>query len=93
MGSAGALVQTHPRITSSVVISKFPSIGQMNPPEKLGSQWPSTVLQTHPGRVLSFITQVRLLLRSFPESDLHSLVLQVVLVNPASTLSLTEVPV
>ena len=59
MRSAGALVQTHPMIASSVVISKSRSIGQMSPPEKLGSRWSSTVPQTHPGRVLSCSTQVR----------------------------------
>ena len=58
--SAGVLVQTHPAMLSSVVISKFPSIGRRNPPEKLDSRSPSMVLQTQTGRVLSLPTQVRL---------------------------------
>ena len=86
MGSAGVHVKTHPTITYSVVISKFLSIGQMNPPEKRGSRSPNMVLQIHPGRVLSFPTQVLPLL-SFPESDSHSLVPQVVLADLVSTSS------
>lgn len=62
MGSAGALVQAHPRISLSVVISKFPSTGQTNPLEKLDLRSPNMALQTHPGEVFSLETQVRPLL-------------------------------
>lgn len=59
MVSAGALAQAHPAIVTSVVISKFPLIGRVNPPEKPDSRSPSMVLPTHPGKVFSSPTQVR----------------------------------
>ena len=87
-GLPGLLAQTHPVMTSSVVISMFPLIGQTNPPEKLGSQSPCTVPQNRLGRVSYFPTQVRLLLSFSREIfSIHPLVPQVVLVIRVSILS------
>jgi len=62
MGLTGVFVQAHPRMGLGVVISKFPSIGQTNPPERLDSRSPNTALQNHPGRVSPYVPiQVRLL--------------------------------
>jgi len=67
MRSPGLIVRAHPMFTSSAVISKSPSIGQMNPLGKLGSQSPSIALKNHLGKVLSFPTQVCPLLSVFRE--------------------------
>lgn len=83
MGSFGLLVQAHPAIAFSAAIWKFPSIGRMKPLEKLGLVSPSTVQQARPGRVLSFPTQVCLLL-SFSDKNIHPSFPQVDPVGPAS---------
>ena len=60
MGLTGVTVQAHPRTGTSVVISKFPSIGQTNLPGRLDSRLLNTAPQSHPGGVFSLPIQVRL---------------------------------
>ena len=66
---AGVLAKTRPRMASSAGISRFPSIGQIQRPEKLGLLSPSTAPRTHQGRVLSLPIQVPFL--SFPRERHH----------------------
>ena len=67
MGSHGALAQARPTINSSAVITKSPSIGRTTPLEKRDSASPCILPQILPGRVLSSLTLVRTLLRSYKE--------------------------
>lgn len=58
----GVLVQMDPRMDSSVVLLKFPSIEQANPLERPDSRAvANTVLQSHPGKVFSLSIQICLL--------------------------------
>lgn len=57
-GSPGDHVQTQKTLKSNAAISKFLSIGRRTPPEKRGSQSPSMVPPSHPGRGHSSPTQV-----------------------------------
>lgn len=60
-GSAGALVKTNQRVTSTVATSKSHSIGQTNPSEKPDSQLSSILLQTLQEKAFSLQPQVELI--------------------------------